>query len=115
MACVVGPTDAGMSKFDKGNRNKVNLLWNQRIEAENKVCISTDRVFRVASTPHIMCEKPNNWDPNQTRDVLKEEFGHPPAEEINDIKFLGIEAHPRDRFSLPQSTYQELGWANTAG
>lgn len=37
MACIVGPTDAGMSKFDKGNQTKVNLVWTQRIESENLV------------------------------------------------------------------------------
>merc|ERR1719335_70152 len=65
--------------------------------------------------PKLMAEKPNNWDPHNQKDVFKEPFEHPPVEEINDMKFLGIEAHPRDRFALPQSTYQELGWCNTAG
>lgn len=115
MACVVGPSFAGMDKMDKGNNNKMNHLWAQRIEVENGVNISTDRRFSVASMPKLMAEKPNNWDPHNQKDVFKEPFEHPPVGEINDMKFLGIEAHPRDRFSMPQSTYHELGWAATAG
>lgn len=115
MACVIGPTDAGMDKFDKGNRNKMYALWSQRIDSELKVNVSTDRVFRVASKPQIMAEKVNNVDPRNVRDVFTEEFDHPPVSEINDMKFLGIEAHPRDRFNIPQSTYQELGWMATPG
>lgn len=57
MACVVGPTDAGMSKFDKGNTTKVYALWSDRINKELRVNVSTERTFQVGHKPSIVAEK----------------------------------------------------------
>ncbi|CAD7949074.1 unnamed protein product [Amoebophrya sp. A120] len=119
MACVVGPTDAGMSKFDKGNITKVFRVWSERIDKELEINVSTDRHFRVAHMPSIMPQKVNNWDP--TKQKLEDpktleksvKFDYPPPHEITDIKYVGVQAFPRERFGIPQSEYHKIGWMQT--
>ncbi|CAD7961658.1 unnamed protein product [Amoebophrya sp. A25] len=119
MACVVGPTDAGMAKFDKGNITKVFRVWAERIDKELQINVSNDRSFRVGHTPALLPEKVNRWDPREQKVEDPHEltqsvkFKYPPIEEITDIKYVGVQAFPRERFGIPQSEYHKIGWMST--
>ncbi|KAF4679443.1 hypothetical protein FOZ60_015056 [Perkinsus olseni] len=90
---------------EKGDLNKEFQLWAERIEKENKVNAKiTDSPFTLARPPEVVANKPN-----------QETFGtHRKASVVDTGDLLDnlrkAAAFPRDKFLLPQTTAQDLGW-----
>ncbi|KAF4661456.1 hypothetical protein FOL47_006667 [Perkinsus chesapeaki] len=89
---------------DKGDLNKEFLLWAQRIEKENKINAKiTGSPFTLARPPELVANKPTQENFSKRRPSLAE-----PGALLDNLKKAA--AFPRDKFLLPQTTAQDLGW-----
>ena len=98
---MLGPTDKGLGAADKGNWNKAFLLWDRRIRKELKVnARPTGNGFHVNKPPPLVHGK--------ITDIKNSNIDLGP-EIIN----VMAERVPRERFLLPQTSSQNIGWCQS--
>lgn len=98
---MLGPTDKGLGAADKGNWNKAFLLWDRRIRKELKVnAKQTGNGYHVNKPPPLIQGK--------ITETKNSNIALDP-----DIVRVMSEGVPKERFLLPQTSYQDIGWCQT--
>ena len=95
---MLGPTTKGLGKGEEGNWNKAFLLWDRRIRKEISVnARPTGNGYHVVKPPPLVQGKIT-----EIRDIT--------TKLDEDILEVMAERVPRERFVLPQTSAQDIGW-----